>query len=218
MQATWWIAPFILVGCGGKTREDASEARDATADDVAPADAAFDGTGRIPKRHRPAPVACPTDRPPGKPADAGVVDAVGSECFTDSDCTAGSNGRCSFDSFQLVDLCSYDLCFADTDCATGEVCVCRADLGSPSRHERPPGHACERGTCVVDADCGPNGYCSPNVVVGCESVLTGWYCHTKDDRCIDDEDCNMGDGRYLGCKYDPVVGFWACVALGGCSG
>jgi hypothetical protein len=52
------------------------------------------------------------------------------------------------------------------------------------------------------------GMCYVNGVrVPCECDVCGhgYFCHTKDDDCIDDSDC--GDGT---CNYDKFEGRWSC--------
>lgn len=72
--------------------------------------------------------------------------------------------------------------------------------------------------CHVDADCKSvaglgGGYCSPTLgSCGHYSKAVGYYCHTAEDECIDDEDCKI-DGQ-LGarpyCKFEQSIGHWKC--------
>jgi hypothetical protein len=77
-------------------------------------------------------------------------------------------------------------------------CSCRESATSSSAN------FCISGShCAVDADCGPNGYCSPSTFHGwCGSTL--YFCHTPCDTCADDNDCLAGTW----CNY--VGGRWAC--------
>jgi hypothetical protein len=60
------------------------------------ADAATGSTGdaRVPLHHRPAPASCPSARGPG-PDGQPYASGVASTCTSDSECTAGQNGRSS---------------------------------------------------------------------------------------------------------------------------
>ena len=62
----------------------------------------------------------------------------------------------------------------------------------------------------MDADCGANGFCSPSVDTGCSGGLAGYYCHTADDECLDDEECAKDAGPYMVCAYDSTKKHWAC--------
>lgn len=60
---------------------------------------------------------------------------------------------------------------------------------------------CMPGNCRVDSDCeSGGGYCSPSQNAGlfvcsdgcsgtCGGGLTGYYCHTAADECVNDCDC-----------------------------
>ncbi|HTV20697.1 MAG TPA: hypothetical protein VMG12_18565, partial [Polyangiaceae bacterium] len=91
-------------------------------------------------------------------------------------------------------------CFNDADCRFGGPCVCEgAELGI--------GNTCTSGNCRTDADCGPPGFCSPSS--SCSGGASGYYCHTLEDACIEDADCNQGfqSGR---CGYVPDARRWEC--------
>lgn len=153
---------------------------------------------REPLRHRVAAEACDNMRPPGFEGEP----IEGAECAQDSDCVDGENGRCTAGRFIY---CSYDRCFADADCANGMgggVCGCEGAAFDDS-------NVCLGGNCQVDADCGPQGFCSPTFG-GCGnySGVEAYYCHTPDDECIDDADCmDMPEGY---CAFAPERGLWAC--------
>lgn len=136
-------------------------------------------------------------------------------CLQDSDCTAGTNGRCGNAGGPAGCSCSYDTCTQDTDCATGQTCACH---GSPYNDS---GNTCVAGNCRVDADCGSGGYCSPTAPTGgwCGDVA-GYYCHRPNDLCIDDSDCRGGngpDGFGSGfCEYSQTNGRWECQVVSVC--
>lgn len=120
---------------------------------------------RIPANHRAEEgSACPNDRAPaGIPAscapDSGVTPR--GDCQQDSDCNAGTNGRC----VQLRGCymaCSYDECFHDSDCAGNVPCQCRGSASSTAANI-----CLVNSNCRVDNDCGPGGYCSPSQLDGC---------------------------------------------------
>jgi len=196
------FALSALVGCGSSDATpgvDAGGGGDAgTPGDGGAFDAGMTVTG-MPRVHRAAPVGCPTERGAGT-----ATPIAGEECSMDSDCTAGTNGRCLVSTGGARrNSCSYDQCSMDSACM-GQVCDCR-----PSATSSAP-NRCLGGDCVVDADCGAGGYCSPSV--GFDSVnypYVGYYCHTAADTCLDDEDC-AAMGATARCAYDPTTSRWAC--------
>lgn len=121
----------------------------------------------------------------------------------------GSNGRCVGNPHDGC-RCSYDACVDDRGCTAGGPCACRlATRGAAGAN------VCLPGNCQVDADCGAGGYCSPTFgSCGEYSGVVGYRCHTRQDECLDDEDCAGGDAGFLGqrpyCMYAPEVGHWRC--------
>jgi hypothetical protein len=74
------------------------------------------------------------------------------------------------------------------------------------------------GNCHVDADCPGGADCSPtyDFTCGARYGVTGYYCHSCADACVNDSDC--ADGGAAGfCAYDPNTGHFAC-SYGVCSG
>jgi len=69
-------------------------------------------------------------------------------------------------------------------------------------------NACLRGNCRTDGDCGPGGFCSPASEGPCAegAGLVAYYCHTPQDECLDEDDCN-GAGL---CGYDEGLSRWTC--------
>ncbi len=146
--------------------------------------------------------ACPTDRPPGSAGpDAG-------KCSKDADCTEGKNGRCY--GGLLPNACSYDECVTDTDCGTA-VCDCRntGKIGQPN--------VCFKGNCRTDTDC-KGQFCSPSattVTYNCTGPVLGsfgYFCHTAQDECVDNEDCASVSFNAQ-CVFDPDVVHWKCIKL-----
>jgi len=188
-------------------RLTASGAFDAATRDAAPVPA------RAPKNHR-ATSSCPRQRGPGSfisADDAGAVGGTGGSigCSSDMDCTAGTNGRCfkwSAGPGPQPPACSYDGCFGDSDCSNA-LCVCRESIASSdaNRCESPSG-----GNCRLDSDCGPSGFCSPSLFgcLGSDTCGYGYYCHTPQDACVDDQDC--ASGRERACGYDLLEKRWEC--------
>ena len=119
-------------------------------------------------------------------------------CRSHAECTEGENGRCEYRYYTRENVCTYDECFADEDCPAGIVCHCRGDYGNACYTE---------GNCLTDADCGP-GYCSPTRYC-LQRGFDGYYCHTPQDECIDDSDCQTVDTNGV-CAYDAAVGRWIC--------
>ena len=164
---------------------------------------------RVPVYHRAAAIACPSSRPA---YDCMVQNGAPSTCAKDIDCTKGMNGRC-VGSGRNGCNCSYDTCVTDKDCGAGQLCDCRDRwyLGANGPN------TCMPGNCIVDADCGPHGFCSPSLDPGCGAFIgvTGWYCHTAQDTCLDDGDCvGRVDGGFGPpfCGYRPELHYWACSA------
>jgi hypothetical protein len=82
-------------------------------------------------------------------------------CKQDSDCTAGTNGRCNTEPSPVAGaplVCSYDACSTDSDCG-GAPCDCRPSGASGSANT-----CVAKGGCALDSDCGPGGSCSPSLV------------------------------------------------------
>jgi hypothetical protein len=135
-------------------------------------------------------------------------------CMRDSDCTAGTNGRC--DPMLRINgcQCSYDQCFADSDCTTSAgPCECRPTTSIMAGQVAPgvtPTNVCKGGNCRVDKDCGGGaGYCSPSLgACGNYAGVIGYYCHTPQDKCTDDADCAAQGGG--DCRFDQVSAAWLC--------
>lgn len=161
------------------------------------------GSARTPVNHRPNDMQCQTTPAPGNCQFTGQ----GAPCTMDSQCTAGTDGRCVMLGGPVVSCqCTYDACMHDGDCATGSTCVCH---GSP--YVGGEGNTCVAGNCRVDADCGPSGYCSPAYdTMSCGGLL-GYFCHTAGDQCVDDADCQDA-GTYDYCTYSQTASRWQCGA------
>lgn len=160
---------------------------------------------RVPKKHRAGATACPHERgtPPEPSGGQRPSIPADNSCSKHADCTSGKNGRCFPQRGGA--RCSYDNCYADADCGTGKeagACVCR-DSGTATG-----ANYCLRGNCRTDADCGGN-YCSPSLgSCGHMGGNVGFFCHSKKDECVDDEDCKpFHDGA---CRYVPEAGAFKC--------
>ncbi len=154
--------------------------------------------------HRPNDGQCYTTPPPGN-CNFGGSGGPGM-CSMDSQCAdAGPNGRCTLNNGGVAAcFCTYDSCADDKACSQGETCACH---GSP--YTGGQGNHCVPGNCRVDADCGTGGWCSPSYTTnGCGSI-GGYYCHTPQDKCVNDSDCPMTMGPAT-CSFDTGLGYWAC--------
>jgi len=210
--APWTNRPFC--GDAGFVAGDAAPvADDAPLDRSTPTDAPFDAPGRTPLRHRPASTACSAERPAATTKSDPWPTAT---CDVDSDCTAGLNGRCWVGvSLGGVDAgafryCSYDECRTETDCpstGTRRVCLCRG----PEIPLAP--NRCVPAECSTDADCGPGSFCSPSPRdwMYPTYVVAGYFCHTPDDECIDDRDCDPPDAFSRLCSFDISARRWRCM-------
>jgi hypothetical protein len=207
------FAVLALLGgafaCGGSTAGTAtSPDGGGSSDSGSPGDArsasdAF-STGAVPVDHRPSGAACPQQRAPGMLPPLCNYDAGSPEaCLHDSDCTQGNNGRCMHPDLTpavCVLACSYDECFTDSDCPASVPCTCRA-----SATESTPNTCVGGSGCRVDADCGPGGYCSPSAGYGSFQCGVAYFCHTANDTCVNDTDCDAAK-----CQYDSAAGHWRC--------
>jgi hypothetical protein len=161
---------------------------------------------REPKLHRAAATECTAERPPGN-----VDPSAGGDCTTDAECTTGANGRC----VQFLGdpaFCSYDECAKDADCGAASVCECR----NPAAYDA---NVCVHGNCLLDADCGQGGYCSPSAVTldpfckeGVPIGSVGYFCHTAEDECIDDEDCGAPE-VFAACFFSVDAMRFTCFQL-----
>lgn len=209
------VAAGAWLGCSStvSTQPDASVPSDVPTVDAPRVDAP--DAPRVPLRHRPTASACPSARPASTcdPGSGGPPAA----CAADGDCTTGVNGRCVGNPHDGC-RCSYDRCNTDGECMTGGPCECRiASRGGAGAN------VCMAGNCRVDADCGAGGYCSPSLgSCGDYGGVVGYYCHTAQDACVDDADCQTTlDGGFLGqrpyCMFTREAGRWTC-SNSGCAG
>lgn len=196
-----------LAACGGSVSSPSS----GFSDDATKPDTCSGSTsggpcppnGRVPKNHRATATPCDGTRPTTEPV--GIPDGGASgyvACRTNEECTQGVNGRCSGNGHDGWH-CTYDECTTDGDCKGGKVCQCGGGF-------RADNDVCLESGCRVDADCGPNGYCSPSLGdCGNYSGVAGWFCHSAADECVDDADC-ASKGENASCRYEPSVGYWRC--------
>lgn len=168
---------------------------------------------RTPEKHRATGTPCPKETTPATRVTHGprMRTPDGPPCTANADCKEQKNGRCS-----ATGHCSYDGCYADADCGKGGVCVCT--------EEGKRGYSCVMGNCSVDGDCdvgSSKGYCSPTYGLACGAFTgtIGWYCHTKDDDCVDDADCKGKPGKSGNgyCAWSPEASKWVC-GYGHCVG
>ncbi len=147
-----------------------------------------------PKKHRANAAACATEDAPSTTATYGRPGA-GPACTTKADCKPSS--RC------VGGHCRTDECQQDGDCKGTAVCAC-----DPMNQ----GHRCLESDCRVDADCGPGKFCSPSFGLDCGAYhgVLSYRCHTKDDVCRDDEDCQKNGATYAYCAFEPKSGHWVC--------
>jgi hypothetical protein len=199
---------FVLAACGGSVKETPDGRVDGGR-------ASSTAGGRVPVNHRPNVNLCLAPAPAGNCMGAGGMLGGDFMCLQDTDCTAGTNGRCGHAGGPAGCQCSYDACTQDTDCPTSQTCACH---GSPYIDF---GSTCVQGNCRVDADCGSGGFCSPSAPAGgwCGNV-DGYYCHTPNDLCINDSDCPAGNGPSgFGdgfCEYSKTNHRWECQKVAVC--
>jgi hypothetical protein len=162
---------------------------------------------RFPILHRPTATSCPQERGPGT-SNFGTCNCPQCPCIQDGDCVGGTNGRCTSGPFACSMGCSYDACFSDADCAGNMPCACRSSDSNSMLN-----FCANQSNCHIDADCGLDGACSPSLLnlvqnngyATCNDWATGYFCHTPNDRCIDDSDCYQGT-----CNFDLTNQVWSC--------
>jgi hypothetical protein len=193
------LTSFATTACSGGGLSPSSDGgHDAATFDAGKSDGAIQP--RVPTNHRPNDAQCATTPGPGS---CNAASGAPGNCGSDSTCTAGTNGRCDFSGGGVLSCqCSYDGCQHDTDCPTNQLCACH---GSPLL---TGGNTCEPGNCRVDSDCGANGYCSPSAGTGNCGGLAGYYCHTAQDTCVNDTDCNSNTTGDSICEY--AGDHWSC--------
>lgn len=167
------------------------------------------GTGGVggglpePAIHRPSPVTCDDERPVNPIDVSEWGEGPDIECESHDECDDGRNGRCVYTRFGTA--CTYDQCLEDSACG-GTVCQCEGGFYADN-------NIClSEGNCLVDADCGDGGYCSPSFGdCGSYTGVVGWYCHTAEDECTDNADCGGDEGGFGDyCAYMPATGRWQC--------
>jgi hypothetical protein len=191
----------LAVACGGEVvRAGSDDGLEGGPDGSGDAKA----SGPVPLNHRPNDSQCQTPAAPGNCSWSGMPPEP--MCTKDSACTTGNDGRCISNGLIAGCHCTYDTCASDNDCPAGELCACH---GSP--YTFAAGNTCVPGNCRVDSDCGAHGYCSPTTSFGHCGRLTGYYCHTSSDQCVDDSDCPSGP-----CAWSATGGRWECLTVAPC--
>jgi len=192
------------------------------------------GDAKVPLQHRSTSASCPSQRGPA-PQDCTTGTCTGQPypsqvsglpltCSSDSQCTAGVNGRCFPPKPEWAGGCSYDECFADSSCGAKTPCLCRGSSTDNSANICDVG-----GNCAVDSDCGPGGYCSPsmescastdpNIKAEASNGPSPYYCHTASDLCINDSDCGPPDAATTPfpalnvCAYSTQDNRWECTTI-----
>jgi hypothetical protein len=182
------VSCVALIACGSRGGSDRSSSSTKS---------------EVPENHRASGAPCTDPAPPGNiTCGADCPDTPFFQCGSDSDCTAGRNGRCIGPGGPARSYCAYDACASDAECTNSQPCACHG-----STYANPWNNVCAPGNCRVDADCGAHGYCSPAPSLGeCSGRLAGYYCHTPDDTCINDSDCETGKIS----TYSTASKRWAC--------
>jgi hypothetical protein len=163
-------------------------------------------SGVAPTNHRSSDAQCQTTAAPG---NGGCPDFCGPgtlfSCNGDAQCDAGLEGRCVEYCCIANSTCTYDQCTFDSDCPANQTCACH---GSP--YLAPSDNTCVPGNCRVDADCESGCDCSPSE--SCFSCLA-YYCHTPNDLCVNDSDCQAQDLGVPSCAYSTDAGHWECTSF-----
>jgi hypothetical protein len=183
---------------------EVGDAAEASAEAGATDTGAADAPGLVPMNHRADDSQCLTPRGPGTCAP---TTGSGLMCTADSQCAdGGADGRCTASGGGPAGCsCTYDACQTDSDCGAGQLCVCHGSAYSYG------GNACMPGSCRVDSDCGAAGYCSPaHGTTNC-GYVSGYYCHTPRDLCVNDSDCSSTSGADV-CTWSATDNRWECQA------
>ncbi len=99
-------------------------------------------------------------------------------------------------------------CVTDSDCAPKSVCSCDGTVFGWA--QQSVGNACLAGNCRTDADCS-SGFCSSSYGEGGAFYgIAGYFCHTCEDSCSNDSQCNVDGGPAGYCAYQTATGAWAC--------
>jgi Cys-rich repeat protein len=125
--------------------------------------------------------------------DGGVT-----SCKTDADCAANAFYR-----FCHAGQCQADQCSTDGDCPSGQACSCASEQIGNAEHV----NRCVTVQCRVDSDCGAGQWCSRTE----EDLCSGgpfFACHSSADTCRVDADCCSSAPS---CRYQEMLGHWACV-------
>ena len=207
------VLTLAIVQCGGKTVE-------ADETNVTAHGGSGSGTGtgtgtslyptppviapRVPTAHRATATSCAGVYSAPEPPSG--IDAATNGCTRHSDCDEGMNGKCITGNGYMGRYyrCAYDNCTTDADCGSGTLCYCTTSSAAWCTYE---------GNCRVDADCGGGlySYCSPAMGSDCggSHSVSGYYCHTPQDSCIDDSDCKGTDY----CNFDEYKASWQCTPI-----
>ena len=145
-----------ITGNGGTRATGGVTGPDGTADSGAGPDST--SATRVPTNHRPTMTSCPQERGPAT-SGFGTCNCPKCPCLQDSACTSGMNGRCTSGPVACTMGCSYDECLSDTDCTGNVPCACRS-----SGSDLMLNFCASQSNCRIDADCGPDGYCSPSLL------------------------------------------------------
>jgi hypothetical protein len=208
------VSPATALDGGGPDTgrgEDSSSppdsgGQDSSARDSAAQDSSSGSDAGTPTNHRPDDSQCTQPAPAGDCTNGGG--GGGGECSADNQCTTGTNGRCVNDGPLPGCRCTYDTCTTDTSCPAGQLCACHGSAYNSS------GNTCIPGNCRVDSDCGAHGYCSPTSGASSCGGVTGYYCHTPADTCVNDSDCS-GQGFDI-CAWSTGDARWECQMGGVC--
>ena len=167
--------------------------------------------GPAPANHRSSAAQCQAMAPRGTTPCSGDCPTTGSgqtfACNDDAECDAGVGGRCTEACCFANSACTYDQCTFDSDCPADQTCACHG-----STYLSPWGSTCVPSDCRVDADCGSGCDCSPSQQAGCLGCLS-YHCHTPQDLCLNDSDCQPPPGEAGFCVYASDAGLWECTQI-----
>lgn len=129
-------------------------------------------------------------------------------------CDAFGEGVCNT---KYVDFCGCQYpCLSDADCPTDAACLCngaRPAEGGGYYHY-VTSTQCVQAGCHTDADCAPF-LCALSPGICGYGTVDGLFCHTADDECVGDQDCQ---DQKLGnlCVFTADEQRWMCTEMAQC--
>lgn len=129
-------------------------------------------------------------------------------------CDAFGEGVCNT---KYVDFCGCQYpCLSDADCPADAACLCNG--GRPAEgggyYHYVTTTECVTAGCHTDADCAPF-LCALSPGICGYGTVDGLFCHTADDECVGDQDCQAQKLGNL-CVFTADEQRWTCTEMAQC--